>query len=329
MANKLFSKKINLIVFLLALFFCYQATSNYFAQENSTELLHFVHISDTHVDFPDAEDSVRLRASSEKLLRSVVRQINKIENLDFVLATGDLINTPEKPLLDKFLEITKYFKYPLYVLLGNHDVGVNVEMDKKNYIKQFYSVPGATSFKNKMPYYSFSPHKDFLFICLDGTTEEEITSNGQMPDSQLKWLKNEIESNKDKFIIIASHYPLVEPFKSKSHCIKEADKKKLLNLINKHSNVVGYFSGHYHASKLIKLNNKIYNSCPAIIQYPCAFREIIVMRDDPKYLTFKFKWHVVSESELVEKSKNASKSWILNEGLEEDRENTIKVRIYN
>ena len=297
--------------------------------EEKKPLLHFVQISDTHLQYSYVKDAERLLGSSEKLLKDEVEQINKIDDLDFVLATGDLVDVPDEKLIDKFIEITISLRYPLYVLLGNHDVSVNGGLGKKGFIKKFYNLDNPTSFTNKVPYYSFSPNDKFTFICLDGTTDKVVSANGQIEDEkQFSWLKDELEKNRDKFVILAQHFPLIEPFKSESHRFLEPDRTKLLDIINSYKNIIGIFSGHYHAARLQKIKNKIHNSCPATVQYPNAFREVIITQQDSKHLALNFKWHDVDGQELRDKSKNSSKSWALTQGAEEDREQTIKLKLY-
>ncbi|MBI3591738.1 MAG: metallophosphoesterase [Candidatus Melainabacteria bacterium] len=291
-------------------------------------LLHFVQISDTHLQHSYAKDAERLLGSSEKLLTDAVAEINEIKDLDFVLSTGDQVDVPEEKLVDKYIEITMSLKYPFYILLGNHDVSVNGGLGKKGFIKKFYKLDDATSFTNKMTYYSFSPNEKFTVICLDGTTDKLITAHGQIDDKQLEWLKGELEANKDKYVIIALHFPLIEPYKSDTHFVLEPDRTKVLDLINSYKNVIGVFTGHYHAARLFKIKNKIHNSCPAVVQYPNAFREITITQDDPKNISVNFKWHSVDGQELRDISMNSSKSWTLTQGVSEDREQTIKLRLY-
>lgn len=297
-------------------------------------LLHFVQITDTHLQDHIAKDAERLLGSSEKLLTDAVNQINEIKDLDFVLSTGDQVDMPEEKLVDKYIEITMASKYPWHVLLGNHDVSVNGGLGKKGYIKKFVGLDGKDainrvfSFPGGMNYYSFSPNEKFTVICLDGTTEKVVTPQGQIDDKQLEWLKSELEANKDKYVIIAVHFPVIEPFKSKDHFILEPGRTKLQEMVESYKNVIGVFSGHYHATKLIKIKNKIHNSCPAVVQYPNAFREITITQEDPKYLLVDFKWHPVNGQELRDKSKNSSKSWSLTQGTAEDREQTIKFKLY-
>jgi len=296
--------------------------------EESKPLLHFVQITDTHLQDPGAADTGRLLGSSEKLLKDAVNKINAIKDLDFVLATGDLVDMPKKKLLDKFLEITNDLEYPLYGLFGNHDAGVNAELNKKEYIKRFVK-DRPTNFTDGMAYYSFSPNDKFTIICLDGTTEKVITAHGQIEaPEQFEWLKKELEKNKNKYIIIALHFPLIEPFKSESHFFLEPDRTKLLDLLNSYKNVIGVFTGHYHVAKLMKIKNKIHNSCPAAVQYPNAFREVLITQDGEKYLNVEFKWHDINGIELREKSKVGTKNWSAAAGAKEDREDIVKVRIY-
>ena len=292
-------------------------------------LLHFVKITDTHLQKSMAKDGERLLGSSEKLLGDAVNEINEIKDLDFVISTGDQVDQAEEKLVDKYIEITMASKYPWYVLLGNHDVSVNGGLGKKGYIKKFTDKDAINRvFTDDMAYYSFSPNEKFTIICLDGTTEKIVTPLGQIDDEQLEWLKGELEKNKDKFVIIALHFPVIEPFKSKDHYILEPGRTKLQEIVENYKNVIGVFSGHYHAAKLVKIKNRIHNSCPAVIQWPNAFREITITQEDPKYLSVNFKWHPVDGQELRDKSKTNSKSWSLTQGTEEDREQTIKVKIY-
>ena len=317
------------VLFLAGILFLLILSSQIALKASDTKpLLHFVQITDTHLQKSIAKDGERLLGSSEKLLTDAVNEINEIKDLDFILSTGDQVDQAEEKLVDKYIEITMASKYPWYVLLGNHDVSVNGGLGKKGYVKKFVDLKKPTGFTGNMNYYSFSPNEKFTFICLDGTTEKIVTALGQIDDEQLEWLKGELEKNKDKFVIIALHFPVIEPFKSKDHFILEPGRTKLQEIVENYKNVIGVFSGHYHAAKLVKIKNRIHNSCPAVIQYPNAFREVTIIQEDPKYLSVNFKWHPVDGQELRDKSKNSSKSWSLTQGAEEDREQTIKWKLY-
>ena len=121
-------KKFLFILFLLV--FLSGSLFTYLKAQEEKPLLHFVQISDTHLQSMIAPDGERLLGSSEELLTTLVNQINEIKDLDFVLSTGDNVDQTKEELVNKYIEVTMSLKYPLHVLFGNHDVGVNVE--KKN-----------------------------------------------------------------------------------------------------------------------------------------------------------------------------------------------------
>jgi len=300
-------------------------------------LLHFVQISDTHINHEYLPDKAKIRENSEKLFTTAIRQINEIDNVDFVLATGDLINKPEKKLLDKFIEIITALNAPLYAILGNHDVGVSAELSKEEYVRAFQTLPNPTSFTGQMAYYSFSINEIFTVICLDTTNEDFVSRLGRIDDKQLFWLQNELEKNRSKIVILALHISPIDPFRSEQGLFFDPSKKEFLDLIDRYDNVIALFSGDYHAAKLFKANRKIYSIAPATVKYPCAFREVIITEEKKSKLKFwnrkqgfiniRFKWHVIDEPELVEYSKQESIDPVTACGTEQDRENTFQIKI--
>lgn len=76
--------------------------------------------------------------SNKAFLRKVVRKINSIEDVDAVILAGDIIYYPKRDLI-KLLEPLKDIKYPLLVVLGNHDVGYpgpNLEQELEEAFKK-------------------------------------------------------------------------------------------------------------------------------------------------------------------------------------------------
>ena len=289
-------------------------------------LLHFVQLSDTHLQKPSVKASHgKLLHDSEVLLSTAVKQINKIKNLDFVLVTGDLVDVPDEKLVDKYIEITMSLKYPTYSLLGNHDVS-GTGIDKSAFIKKFYQLANPTSFANHMSYYSFSPKDKFVVICLDGAIDRIDTAHGQIDNKQLKWLKDELEANKDKYVIVAYHFPLYPPYVSKERTVLERDRNKLIKLINNYKNVIGVFTGHYHAAGIFFVKDKVHEAAPALVQYPNAFREIIISQEEPEHIKVNFIWHEVDNPVLVQKSKHTTHTWRIFQGSLKDRENIFEFK---
>ena len=65
--------------------------------------LDFIHITDTHIT-QKADTSYKALSSSRDLLIDAVNQINNIKGLDFVMFTGDMVDTATD---ENFLEYYK------------------------------------------------------------------------------------------------------------------------------------------------------------------------------------------------------------------------------
>ena len=109
------------------------------------------------------------------------------------------------------------------------------------------------NFKFKKAYYSFSPKKNYKIIVLDDIITDEITSNGYIDAEQMKWLKKELDSSKNDVVLIYMHVPIIEPFASPNHKLRNAYAVK--ELIEGYKNPIGVFQGHYHAAKITQHDN--------------------------------------------------------------------------
>ena len=65
--------------------------------------LDFVHITDTHIT-QKASTPYKALSHSSELLADAVKQINKIQGLDFVMFTGDMVDTATQ---ENYLEFYK------------------------------------------------------------------------------------------------------------------------------------------------------------------------------------------------------------------------------
>ena len=85
----------------------------------------FVQVTDTHFN---AENKY-----SVKVLEETVNDINKLNNVSFVVFTGDNLNKPEEEDLDDFIRIINKLKAPYYLVIGNHDVFKSQNLSKERY----------------------------------------------------------------------------------------------------------------------------------------------------------------------------------------------------
>ena len=240
--------------------------------------LTFAQISDAHYSSAKINTSYRLTAESGELLSDAIAQVNETPNIDFVMFSGDMINTSYEKELMQFLTYANQLKYPWYAVFGNHDICIGGYLSKKVYLDILHS--HNKNFNFSKSYYSFIPKKGYKVIGLDSIIDTRITNNGQIDEVQLKWLDKELSRSKNDIVLVFLHGPLVEPLHSPSHSIVNADE--VLKVINKYKNPIAIFSGHYHTTKITQIGNVLHVSTPSLVSYPNAFRIVKVSNQKDK-----------------------------------------------
>lgn len=308
-------------LYLLLTFVCIFVFANIcLSQDNYSDSLSFAQISDVHFDLNKPDLKARMYAESDKLLDDAVKQINRDTDLNFVMFSGDMINRPEEKLLLKFIKHANKLDVPWYAAAGNHDIGINGGLSKDQFVLLLNS--HNPKFRAEKTYYSFIPKKGFKVIVLDTIIDDEVTANGRFSEEEFKWLEGELDRSKSDKIIIFEHHPVVEPFPSESHRMLNADC--FMDLIKKHKNVVGVFSGHYHGARVNTIDGILHVSTPSLVQYPNAFR-LVTITKTKKGVTVDLKYVETGLKEIQSKSRLMSLSGEMLNGAPEDRETTIEL----
>lgn len=275
--------------------------------------LKFIQLTDVHISAETSSTTNgRMLKDAKLLLKDAVEQINRMDDIDFVVFTGDMIDLPQEKLLEDFGSITKGLKPEWYWTTGNHDIGM--DLNKKDFVKQINKINHN---KRHKPYYSVE-NGDFVLIFMDGTIEKFPTAHAKFPKEELDWLDRELTKYKDKYALIFEHFPVVEPFESSDHYIINADE--YLEVLDRHKNVAAFITGHYHAAKIKKRNDVLHISSPALVQYPNAFRIITMESKDNGNLEISFDFKQTGLDEIREKSRYSTKSYLLNLGRKFDRD---------
>lgn len=284
---------------------------------NSTSL-RFAQISDVHLSTFEKDTTFKLLGSSIDLFDDAIVQVNNTSGLDFVMFTGDMINLPKENELLCFIKHANLINYPWYVVFGNHDVGYGCTLTKKLY---FEILNGhSKNFCFKTPYYSFTPKKGYKVIALDTIIDSKITSQGEIPEEELSWLKDELDNSKGDIVIIFTHTPIIEPYPSEKHRLINSYEVKLL--LKKYDNPIIVCSGHYHTTKIIQENNVLYINTPSLVSYPNAFR-VISISPHRKNIYVDVYLKETSLKTLQTKAKNIILNGALLYGSEEDRTGTF------
>jgi 3',5'-cyclic-AMP phosphodiesterase len=302
-------------IVLAAMMLC--GLNAYSAQDS----LKFVQLSDVHFSTLGQNTTFKLTGDSPKLFDDAIGQINEMENVSFVMFTGDLIDKPFEKQLRAFLEHAQNIKYPWYFAFGNHDTCVGGYLTSelyRNIVKN--SNANYTSDKN---YYSFEPQKGYKVIVLDSIIRNRITANGEIQSEQLKWLDNELKASKDDIVLIFTHVPIVEPFSSPNHRMNNANDVRAV--IEKYKNPIAVFQGHYHASKIRQFDNVIYVNSPALVSYPDAFR-VVTVTNHKNSVTFDIRTRNTRELNLQKAAKIMTFSSNLYEGEAKDRNTVLTIK---
>lgn len=218
-----------------------------------------VFLSDVHVK-PDAV--------AEAGMRKTFKHVNSLQQKPlFIINGGDSImdalaadKTKTQQQWDVWNKIlSEENKLPIYHCIGNHDVWGWQVKDESIKADPLYDKAWAIQ-QHKMlgRYYSFTKN-NWHFIVLDSTQENNGGYIALLDDAQFNWLQNELESNKDKFICIVSHIPIISFcsalfFKDMlpngdwklSRALLHTDARKLKDLFKKYPAIKTCLSGHIH-----------------------------------------------------------------------------------
>lgn len=277
-----FTKLKNLLVITVLTFVMFLGLQGYTDNSN----LRFVQVSDVHFAKNGANTTFKMIEESPKLLDDAIEQTNNINDVDFVMFSGDLLDKSYVDELNAVLSHVKQLNCPWYFAFGNHDTCVGCHLTKQLYLNILSQ--NNSNFIFNLPYYSFVPKKGFKVIVLDSIIDTKITSNGFIDEKQLNWLDNELKNSQKDVVLIFLHMPIIEPYPSSDHQLKNSIQVK--NIIEKYKNPIGVFSGHYHATRIFQVGNVLYINSPALVSFPNAFRlvEVSIRRNKAIFsLTYK------------------------------------------
>lgn len=274
--------------------------------------LDFIQLSDTHVT-NNANTTYKALGSSSELLKDAVEQINDITGLDFVLFTGDMVDSAKEENFYEFYKILTKLKYPSLNAFGNHEFYGGMSKDEVLATVKGYN----PNYVFNDTYYAFSPKTDYRIIILDSTIKNRNTSMGEISKEQLAFLDNELAQNQDKVVVIAMHHPSVQPFVSKDHSIENASEFN--EILLKYRNPIVVLSGHYHAAKIRRIGNIVYVSSPALVTYPMAFRHIKITNYKDR-VVFDFDFIPTRLLDVKEENRQSVISYATLAGFEKDRQ---------
>lgn len=224
----------------------------------------FVQVTDTHVS--------KQNRYSQDVLKAAVKDINSLNNISFVVFTGDNIDSSKIENLDIFMKIIKKLNVPYYIVYGNHDVFKSSGLSKVRYNEIVRS--HNWFYKPSNPNYVFK-RGEFVFIVLDGAKETIPGTNGYYKASTLDWFDAQLERYKKFPVVVFQHFPILPPNEEKSHQVYKPED--YMAVLNRHNNVIAIVSGHYHMNKE-KMDNGVYHiNSPSLMGMPNPYKIIDIV----------------------------------------------------
>jgi len=265
-------------------------------------LTRFAHITDTHVTFA-GKNGVSLFEDSFTIYRDIIAQVNEMNDLDFVLFGGDNINNtdPGTKDFDEFMDITSALKIPYFVQFGNREsspIPPGTPLSKNEFAEKM----NRHGLHSGRYWWSISPVPGIRVLGIDTSIVDH--DNGEIPTTELEWIKKEIDRYPNELIITLSHHLFVPTWVDRD--IPAWRKKYVINnyqdvgrLLENAPQVKICLMGHHHVSKVQTFHGLHYIASPATIQYPHAFRTVTIDGNEAR-----LQFHQVRDQKIIELGKD-------------------------
>ena len=184
----------------------------------------FAFLSDTHIGSPDGK--------AEEDLRRTVHDLNGMNDIDFVVITGDITELGTNEELPRAKKILDSLVVKYYIIPGNHDDG--------------WSESGGMSFITNFGSDRFTfDHNGIRFIgCASGPYVR--MSDGHIPKDAITWMKNILDTtSKNMPVIFLNHYPM-DVQMDNWYEVTDMFKKK---------NTILFLCGHGHQNKVLNFED--------------------------------------------------------------------------
>jgi 3',5'-cyclic AMP phosphodiesterase CpdA len=244
----------------------------------------FAHLTDIHISEQDHSWGT-LGTQAQRLLSEVILRLNTMDDLDFVLITGDALDVATPFELERFTALIKDLHQPWHFIPGNHDGYIDPRHPEA--FAPHEAVPQidprmATPRPDVQRAYWSRPIKNGVrLIGLDSRMAD--TWNGEISSEQLAWLRSELETHRDDLVIVAIHHPISnliarnsQLFWSNFICDNGPEVEALLDA---YPNVRMVAAGHHHANRIIRRGGRLHVNTASLTGYPCSYRLIRLTQD--------------------------------------------------
>jgi 3',5'-cyclic AMP phosphodiesterase CpdA len=275
--------------------------------------LHFAHLSDIHISQLGNHDEL-LSGRAAQFLADAVARLNQLDDLDFVLITGDLFDTAGAWEVAQFQQAIAALQKSWVVIPGNHDrQGPAPDAAKGLTRREFAAMfnpqldERPTDPAAQVGYWSREIAPGVQLIGLDSIKDDDW--GGVVDAPQRAWLRAELNQHADKLVLLAVHHPLHKlapvddhPYFHRFVC---DNGPALLALLDEYPQVKLVFTGHHHLSNVTQFGGRLHVAGPSLCIYPCAYRTLRLTYGDDSPLHLAWETHPASDAATVAEARQA------------------------
>ena len=196
-------------------------------QRHYPEKIRLVQLTDMHISAD--ENELFGGVNTTGTLLDVIADVKRQEDLDLVLLTGDLANTPSVETYEKLAALLQQVNAPVHCLPGNHD-------DPQ--LMQRCLNTGNVSTANFLSCGAWSIILLNTFMAGD--------HGGYLSTAELSCLETALARSYDKHILICLHHPPVNIHSAWLDAMALKNSEALFQALDRHDNVRGIIWGHIH-----------------------------------------------------------------------------------
>lgn len=171
-------------------------------------------------------------------LQNSIHQVNRTQDIDFVLVTGDITEEGDRASMQRVKAALDQLKVKYYIIPGNHETKWS-----ESGVTDFGHIFGGERFKFE--------HKGFLFLGFNSGPLMRM-ADGHVVPQDITWLKKELKkAGKEKPVFLVTHYPMLKGDVDNWYDVTDAVRPY---------NIRAFLGGHYHLNKFFS-----YDGIPGII----------------------------------------------------------------
>ena len=229
-------------------------------------LVRLLQITDCHI-FATADERLQglnTRHSFELVSDSA---LDKIENLDLLLATGDLSQDESADAYRYLAERFERFDVPVFWLPGNHD---DIDTMREHLTgKQIYPARRVLV-------------GDWQLVLLDSTIKGQV--HGRVSEQQLDFLDRALDEYPDRHALVSVHHQALDCGSEWLDAKGLKDSDQFRNRLEQHANIRAVLWGHVHQETHRSIGDIEWMSTPSsCIQFKPNSKEFSVGPETPGY----------------------------------------------